>query len=355
MPVRRQVVRLRASRVAALVAVPLAGLVLQGCATLTGDASAGLSGFGDGDVAARGGGAVVTVDELDDAVDVAVGGGALQSDQFTGSDLERRVQLQTAVLNNLFQVELATAAAEEEFGILVTDADIDALVARAAVELGGQEALEEQLAAQGQTLELFREGQFVTALVEQITAALLEDDPLTDEDVRAQYEQRQDEFQQVSASHILIETRAGAEEAIERLDAGEDFAALAQELSQDPGSAEAGGALGLTPRGTFVPPFEEAIWSGPAEVGEILGPVETQFGFHVIRIDEYQLTPEDEALDLIRQELEQGRGGDQFGFWFRQVLSDADPEVAGRFGRWDRTSQAIVRDDGLDGSQPEQQ
>lgn len=355
MPVRRQVARLRASRVAAVVAVPLAGLVLQGCATLTGDASAGLSGFGNGDVAARGGGAVVTVDELEEAVDQAVDGGGLQSDQFTGSDLERQVQLQTAVLNTLFQIELATAAAEEEFAIEVTDADIDALVAQAAEELGGQAALEEQLAAQGQTIELFRESQFVTALVEQITAALLEDDPLTDEDVRAQYEERQSEFQQVSASHILLETRAEAEDVITRLDDGEDFAALAQELSQDPGSGQAGGSLGLTPRGTFVPPFEEAIWSGPAAVGEILGPVETQFGFHVIRVDEFQLTPEDEALEQIRQELEQGRGGDLFGFWFRQVLSDADPEVAGRFGRWDRTSQSIVRDDGLDGSQPEQQ
>lgn len=355
LPARRQVARLRASRVAALVAVPLAGLVLQGCAALTGDASAGLSGLANGDVAARGGGAVVTLDELQDAVDDAVASGALQADQFTGSDLERRVQLQTAVLNNLFQIELAAAAAAEDFGIEVTDAEIDQLVAQAAEQAGGQEALEEQLTAQGQTLELFRQSQFVTALLDEVSAELLAEEPLTDEDVRAQYEQREDEFQQASVSHILVETRAQAQEVLDRLEAGEDFAALARELSQDPGSAEAGGSLGLAPRGSFVPPFEEAIWSGPAEVGEVLGPVETQFGFHVLRVDEYQITPEDEALEQIRQELEQGRGGDLFGFWFRQVLSDADPEVAGRLGRWDRTSQSIVRDDGRDASQTEQQ
>ncbi len=345
---------MRAS-LAALVVVPLAGLVLQGCTALTGDASAGLSGLATGDVAARGGGAVVTVAELQGAVDDAVASGALQSDQFTGSDLERQVQLQTAVLNNLLQIQLATAAAEEDLGVEVTEAEVDQLVAEAAAQAGGLEALEEQLIAQGQTLELFRESQFVTALLDEVTAVLLEDEPLTDEEVLAQYEQREGEFQQASASHILVETAAGAQDVLDRLEAGEDFAALAQELSQDPGSAEAGGSLGLAPRGSFVAPFEEAIWSGPAEAGEILGPVETQFGFHVIRVDEYQITPEDEALEQIRQELEQGRGGDLFGFWFRQVLSDADPEVAGRFGRWSRTSQSIVRDDGLDASQTEQQ
>lgn len=340
---------MRAPRVAALLTT---GLLLSGCAALTGDAAAGLGGFGNGDIAARGGGAVVTIDELEVEVDEAVEAGALQGDQFTGSDLERRVQLQTLVLNNLFQIRLAEAAAEEDFGITVTDADIDERVAQAAEDAGGMAAFEEQLAASGQTLELFRRGQFVASLQEQIIDALVAEEPLTDEEVAAQYEQRRAEFEQASVRHILVETQAEAQDVIARLEAGEDFAALAQELSLDPGSAEAGGSLGLAPRGSYVPPFEEAVWGGPAEVGEVLGPVETDFGFHVIRVDEFQVTSEDDALEQLREELSQGRGGDLFGFWFRQVRSDADPEVAGRLGRWDTTSQSIVRGDAESGRQP---
>lgn len=329
-------------KVAALLTVTT---VLSGCAALTGDTSTGLTGLAVGDVAVRGGGATVLVDQLQTEVDEAVAAGALQSDQFTGSELQRQVQLQTVVLNNLFQIELATAAAAEQFGIEVTEADVDALVEAAAEEAGGMEALEVQLTSAGQTLELFRRSQEVVSLREQITEALLADEPLTDEDVRAEYEARAGEFEQVSASHILVPTEAEAQAAIDRIEAGEDFADVATELSQDPGSAQAGGSLGLAPRGSYVPEFEAAIWDGPAEPGELLGPVETQFGFHVIRVDEFVLTPEDEAVEQVRGELEAGRGDDLFGFWFRQVRSDADVEVAGRFGRWDVTSQSIVRDD----------
>ena len=329
-------------KVAALLS---AALLLSGCAALTGDASTGLSGLANGDVAARGGGATVTVAELEAEVDTSVEAGALDAQQFTGTELERRVQLQTLVLNNLFQIQLATAAAADQFGIEVTEADVDELVDAAIEEAGGIEALEVQLTSAGQTLELFRRNQEVVSLRQKIVDALLAEDPLTDEDVRAAYEARAGEFEQVRASHILVPTEAEAEAAIDRIEAGEDFADVAAELSQDPGSAQAGGSLGLAPRGSFVPAFEAAIWDGPAEPGELIGPVETQFGFHVIRVDEFVVTPEDEAVEQVRTELEQGRGDDLFGFWFRQVRSDADVEVAGRFGRWDATSQRIVRDD----------
>lgn len=328
-----------------IAALLTAATVLSGCAALTGDTTPGLSGLANGDVAARAGDAVVLVDVLERETDAAIASGALESDQFTGSDLEREVQLQTIVLNNLLQIELATAAASEDFDVEVTDEDVDALVAEAAEQVGGMDALEEQLASSGQTLEIFRQSQRVTSLRSQITEALLAEEPLTDEDVRAEYEARAAQFEQVSASHILVPTEAEAQAVLDRLEAGEDFADLATELSQDPGSAQAGGSLGLAPRGSYVPEFEDAIWSGPAEPGAVIGPVQTQFGFHVIRVDEFVVTPEAEAIEQVRAELEAGRGDDLFGFWFRQVRSDADVEVAGRFGRWDVTSQSIVRDD----------
>lgn len=334
---------MRRARVAALC---LAGLTLQGCAALTGDSAPGLTAFAAGDVAARSEGVEVTVDELESVVDELVAQQEIQAEQQgqapQGDELERRLQVQTQALTTLLRVGIAEEAAAEEFDIEVTADEVDTLLEDVLAQVGGQAALDEELATTGGTMAGFRIELGRQRLQSEIIDALREQDPLTDEDVRAAYEQQQAQFEQVDARHILVETEAAAQQVIERLAAGEEFAALAQELSIDTGSAEAGGSLGLTPRGTFVPEFEEAIWAGPAPVGQVLGPVETQFGFHVIRVDEFQVTPEDEALEQVRQQLEESRGPELFQIWFQQQLSDAEPEVAGRFGRWSRTSQAVI-------------
>lgn len=98
----------------------------------------------------------------------------------------------------------------------------------------------------------------------------------------------------VRARHILIKAgpseaskdsaRKVALEVLQRARSGEDFAALAFQYSQDPGSAQRGGDLGYFPRGRMVPEFERAAFS--ARVGEIVGPVETQFGFHIIKVED---------------------------------------------------------------------
>ncbi|MBF4695622.1 peptidylprolyl isomerase [Fusibacter ferrireducens] len=89
---------------------------------------------------------------------------------------------------------------------------------------------------------------------------------------------------QVSASHILVADEATAKLVKEKLDAGEDFAELAKEYSQDPGSASAGGSLGFFGRGVMVSEFEKVAFSLPA--GEISEPVKSSFGYHIIRVDE---------------------------------------------------------------------
>ncbi len=93
----------------------------------------------------------------------------------------------------------------------------------------------------------------------------------------------------VHASHILIgfgsnkdSARAEARRLLQRARAGEDFAQLARQYSQDRGTAQRGGDLGWFPRGRMVKPFEEAAFA--AEPGAIVGPVESPFGFHIIAV-----------------------------------------------------------------------
>ena len=106
--------------------------------------------------------------------------------------------------------------------------------------------------------------------------------------------------EQVRARHILVADEAAAQTVVERLEGGEDFAALATELSTDNSTKEAGGDLGFFPRGVMVPEFETTAFSLP--VGATSPPVQTQFGYHVIRVEEREAQREipDYQLQQIR-------------------------------------------------------
>lgn len=118
----------------------------------------------------------------------------------------------------------------------------------------------------------------------------------SEDELRQMYENEKQEFQREeerSASHILISigddlTEEQALEKIQsiaaRIKEGEDFAALAKEFSQDEGSAGQGGSLGAAARGVYVAPFEDALFA-MAE-GEVSEPVKTEFGYHLIRVDD---------------------------------------------------------------------
>ncbi len=134
---------------------------------------------------------------------------------------------------------------------------------------------------------------------------------VTDEALRQYYEENKARYTQPGrrhARHILIAgggddkaAEARAQKAYERAAAGEDFAALARELSEDPGSKDSGGDLGEAERADFVGPFGDAVWS--MKPGEIRGPVKTEFGWHVIKLE--SATPDTtRSFEDVRAELE---------------------------------------------------
>ncbi len=90
--------------------------------------------------------------------------------------------------------------------------------------------------------------------------------------------------EEVQARHILVDTKEKAEEIIGKIKAGGDFAALAKENSKDPGSKEDGGMLGFFGRNQMVPEFEKAAFE--LKKGEISAPVQSQFGWHVIKVED---------------------------------------------------------------------
>ncbi len=90
------------------------------------------------------------------------------------------------------------------------------------------------------------------------------------------------EVPHVSARHILVATEEEAQDVLTALEAGESFVGLAEATSTDTGSGANGGELGWTPVTDFVKPFQDAVRDG--EIGALLGPVQTEFGWHIIQI-----------------------------------------------------------------------
>lgn len=136
-------------------------------------------------------------------------------------------------------------------------------------------------------------------------------------------------------SHILFATEQHSPEealALARtakadLDAGAEFAEVARERSEDPGSGAQGGELGCNPPGAFVEAFDEAAFSLP--VGEVSDPVQTDFGYHLVLVTERELGPDP-----------RDQGGQQaLNAYLLELVCDADLDidVNPKYGRWDRS------------------
>ena len=131
---------------------------------------------------------------------------------------------------------------------------------------------------------------------------------VTEEEMKTFYEENSNYFEQgatVSAKHILVKEEAKCQEILEEIVAGKAFEVAAQEYSTCP-SGQKGGDLGEFGKGQMVKEFEEAAFN--AEIGQVVGPVATQFGYHLIKVEaknEAAVTPFEEVKEQIRRNLMQ--------------------------------------------------
>lgn len=110
--------------------------------------------------------------------------------------------------------------------------------------------------------------------------------------------------EEARARHILVENEDDAKKIVARLKAGEDFAKIAKEVSKDPGSGAEGGDLGFFTQDRMVPEFATAAFA--LKPGELSAPVKTQFGWHVIKLEERRVRPLpafDQIKDRVAQSL----------------------------------------------------
>lgn len=152
-------------------------------------------------------------------------------------------------------------------------------------------------------------------LAQLAMAKTLEGIEVTSGECKAYYEENKAVFQKgetVKARHILVDDEAKANELMAAIEAGEDFAEAAKANSTCPSSAQ-GGDLGEFGKGQMVPEFEEAAFA--AEVGKVVGPVKTDFGYHLIIVDahnEASAMTFDEVRDQIKAQLSQQKSTEAF-------------------------------------------
>jgi len=174
--------------------------------------------------------------------------------------------------------------------ITATDAEIDTQLEDFRKEVsdsGGEDfdtVIQDQLGFESATDPAFREFCAYFLLQKRYAESLVSEEEVRAELLASLQEQAKSTELKANAVHILVTDEALALSLLERINAGEDFAALAKEFSEDPGSKDNGGDLGWVGKGQFVPEFEKAIFED-LSVGEVTQvPVKSDYGYHIIKL-----------------------------------------------------------------------
>lgn len=196
----------------------------------------------------------------------------------TNPNMAQSPQAKTQVLNNLVAQEILAQAARA--GKLEQSPQVQARLALANRQILANAAIDDYLAKH----------------------------PVSDEELRSHYQSFVKDLgdKEYRARHILVKSQAEAEQIMASLKKGANFAKLAKEKSLDKGSAQNGGELGWFPPSMMVKPFADAL--NGAKKGALLGPVKTEFGYHIIQLeDTRKLTPPpfDAVKERLRADLQQ--------------------------------------------------
>ncbi|SDG68410.1 foldase protein PrsA [Planococcus glaciei] len=212
-----------------------------------------------------------------DAV-ATVNGKAIERDALYGEMVKATgaETLDSMIANEIVKQEL------EKADIKVSQEELDAEMAVYEEAYGSSEALETAVKATGMTMEDLAADIETQVKIEKLLGPNID---ITDEEIKSYFEENKESLAQpaqVEASHILVETKEKADEVAAKLADGGDFAELAKEYSTDTATAESGGDLGAFGTGEMAPEFEEAAFA--MKTDEISEPVETEYGFHIIKV-----------------------------------------------------------------------
>jgi peptidyl-prolyl cis-trans isomerase C len=280
-------------------------------------------------------GGSVTQGELDEFAKQSGFGGLSRDDPQYKAAIQQ-------IMPQLVGIEIAKAYASEH-NITASDKEVDQEIEKIKKQVGdqarsssgqdlsNQEAYEQALKQNNITEEELRDNIRENLPVQKVQEKVAGNAETTDEEIQKYYEQNKEaQFttpEQRCVRHILFtkDQKQKAEDVKKQLEDGADFAKLAKQYSQDPGSAEKGGDLGCLGKGETVPPFEEAAFG--AKEGEIVGPVKTQFGYHILEVTDTkpkQTRPLSEVEPQIKSQLASEEQSKAFSKWLDEQKKQRD-------------------------------
>ena len=305
----------------------------------------------DPTIAAKAGDVVITIEEVNELVEPRLQG---MPDEVKGtqSKLIKKRALDSLIFQKLLEKKF------EENKIEVSDKQLDDEIVKILAENDiTVDEFKERVASMGRDFEEFR-SQVRNGMKYQKMMDLMagEGSKITDEDVKAFYQSNPQRFQQeaeVKASHILVKTEPEATEEqkaaakvkivelLKKVNAGGDFAELAKENSDCPSSSN-GGDLGFFARGRMVKPFSDAAFA--LKVGDVSDVVETQFGYHIIKVtdrkDAKTITFED-AKEDIKAQLEDNSKREFAGKFREDLLKESEITYYNEFKTQERQPQQM--------------
>ncbi|HVM35917.1 MAG TPA: peptidylprolyl isomerase [Actinomycetota bacterium] len=294
--------------------------------------------------AARVGGTTISVNDVTDALEeFETSPQYEQLSQQGDAAALRRTYEQNFLAQEIRRRVLAPEA--DERGIEVTEADVEERLDQIKADFPNESAFQEALAEQGYDMETLRVLLRDSLLEERLRAVVVEGLGPSEAELRRRYESETERFTEYRVAHILVTDNARAVEISGRLEKAPPgkvddlFAKLAKKFSKDPGSADAGGNLGWSSTEAYVEPFAKAVED--LEPGEISKPVRTEFGFHVIRLEDERLVPFERVSEQLRAEVAGTAEDDAWTEFVVAAYENAGVEVNPRYGVLDPESGQI--------------
>jgi len=208
----------------------------------------------------------------------------------------REEELKEDILEMLIMERLISNEASKA-NIEVTDEEFQLVMNQYITMMGGEEVFNESLESSQITKEFLEESIRKDLLINKHREHFIQNTTVTEEEAEEYFEENKEDLIVIRASHILVKTEEEGKEVLERLNQGEDFAKLAEELSADKTSGLFGGDLGYFGKGSMIAEFEEAAFAlNPGETSEL---VKTEVGYHIIRLVDKKDTFESLKEDII--------------------------------------------------------
>lgn len=215
--------------------------------------------------------------------------------------------IKESVLNDLIDMEIIKQDAEK-LGITVDETAVDTQLNSLKEQMGGEEAFAQALKSMGSNEEYYKEFIRNSSIMQQYYEKKQAEFTATDDEIQKYYDKNKGNYFTADAAHILVQDVNEANSIKKELDKGADFAEIAKEKSIDTGSGENGGELGEFSNSMMVTEFEDAVKA--MKVGEISDPVASQFGYHIIKLNKFEVKPLDEVKDEISKTIVQQKMND---------------------------------------------